>query len=514
METHRRLLRGPFGWIWLLASLGLAIHGVGRQHEAREARRAAHEARDRVAAVRAATATARESLLAEYSGATQGAEAGSKPKILPKYAALLEGELGPLQSEWTAAENSWKEADRLLAAGEFRATRASCEAAESLYGHVLSARLPALHAIIGRIRDAGPKAREALGKFDAAEAAARGDLEAIEKQEVPGLREKYQLSDSECRFRLPEARQLLQSAREHRDRAQSLLDTPVEPYGIPDEPEAREMAVRAVDLCSYAVTAGKKRVESSRLCNERYDILKGRLKEWETRKGEAGIALQALWAEHLPRYIEGIPEKIAKADSSRAAADTCLAAEIQRYRAQDFDGGLALLDQALEILRAAYAEFASVGELLVELNRCRSEFASVQAQASAEMEAARSYIAAHAGDVSPGLPLGGDALAEAVACHQRREWLEAVAAVQTARRTAAESLETARRQVCAAETARREAEEAAERARRDAEESSRRSLIDDSSSSSSDWGSSSSDWDSSSSDSGGSWGDSGSDSGW
>lgn len=516
METHRRLLRGPLALLWLLASLGAAGYGGVRQVETVQSRRAAVARRDTAAGIRAQAREARDALNSEYAAATQGAEAGSRPLVLPMYAALLTAELDPLKAEWEAAETGWIEAGRRLNTHDYAGAAAPIAFAEERYRGILSGRIPALRSILGRIRDAGPRAREALARFESEESRARGEIEAMESREVPGLREKYRLADSSCRFRLPEARELLAGARVQHDRARSLLETPVQPYGIPDEPEAREAAVRALDLCTYAVTAAKKRLGSASLCNERYDILRERLDHLADRRAEAATALRALWAEHLPRYGEGLQEQIEKSEGARLAVEACLVSEIEKYKVQDFDGALLLLDQALEILRQAFDALSAPGRLLVELNRCRSECPVVLAEAERGVEAARQYLAAHAGDVGTDLRTPLDPLQEAEAHRRRREWREAHASARKALQEAASVLSRAKGRVRAAEEARerarRKAAEAAERARRAAEEAaSSRSWDNDSSSS--DWGSSSSDW-SSSGDSGGSWGDSGSDSGW
>ncbi len=493
--THRRYLQGPTGCLWLFVCLvfivwGLSAHGrwssvgVGRELAIRERAVATEDLR---------------TLDVQLSAAGAPLESGARPRLLARTLERMHARRRELDAARTIAESTLQAAERAFGRREdpervqdvFRIVRDSFLA--------VGLRAGRLAEDLRRLLDAGPRARAALDSFPGEAEQTRRRLDEAEAREVPGLREKYGLPDDRCRFRLPEARALVEDAERERRRAEETLRTPVEPEGIPDEPEAAHLAERAYALLGSARAAAERRLQRSRECNEQYDRLRAALDGWPERTADAQAAARAIWAEFLPRYHEGLVERAEAANDLRPEIERRLALEIPEYLEQDFDGALEILAGALEQVNAAEAHFAAAPDRLGKLRRARTEIPPLLQRATAMTQSVRTYVATHASDVKERVPDGAEQLQIARSHAAGTDWLEAQLAAQSALTEAAAGL--ARAQVLVAD---------ADSARRRQEEVSRRSHSTDSSSDSYSSGGS---WDSGSSDSG-SWGDSGSDSGW
>ncbi|MBI3270406.1 MAG: hypothetical protein HYZ53_15460 [Planctomycetes bacterium] len=502
MNRPRRYLKGPVGCLWLVVSLVSAGLGASSWLLWREIAGLREEA----ARARATAESALTSAAASVGDATRTPAAGSPPKLLPKYASALQEDLESLRRALFDANSLWVRGEE-----GFRARREPdvTRAAYALCARSFAGQVPLGEALEARVRDllgAGAAARAALSRYEKECGAAREHLETVEAREVPGLRQKYGLAEAACRFHVPEARELLADAAKQRDGAAALLERKVAPYGLADEPEARRVAERACDLLGSARAAADQRVERSRQCNERYDDLKKRLVGWPAKRAAGEAAVRAIWAEFLPRYCAGLAERIAATDPIRPEVEKRLAAEAERYKEQDFDGALKLLDEALADATRAEAEMEAAPSLLCDLHAARNQIGERLAAARAAVEQTRACIRDNAADAGTDVSDGAGRLEDAEALRGRQEWLEALAAAEAAEHEAEAGRVLVNQRV--ADAARRREEEA--RARQHSSSSDTNWSSSDSGSSG-DYGSSGG---GGSSDSGGSWGDSGSDSGW
>ncbi|MBI3270408.1 MAG: hypothetical protein HYZ53_15470 [Planctomycetes bacterium] len=518
MSTPRRYLKGLPGCLWLVASLFATGWGTIDWL----AWAAVADVRAEAAAARPRAERALAAADARIAEAMRSPEAGAPPRLPAKYGNALRARLDSQHASLAAADQDWAAAETaLLDRSDRRRAEALFRRCAEIWDLQVAGAVVGIEQELEDLLHAAAAARETLDRFEPEAALSLRHVEELEAREVPGLRTKYALPEADCRFRFPEAHALLADARRQREDALRLLEPPAETEASPDPPAALAVANQARALLQAARSAADKRIEGARLCNERYDILRARIAEVPAKRAAGEAAVHALGAEFLPRYQEGLLERIAGTPAFLAEVEKRFVAEIERYKAQDFGGALAFLDEALALLSRADDDLSAAPLLLTRLRNCRAGFPSLLERARTAVAQSQAYVRAHAGDVGGGVADGARFLPAALERGGRQEWLEAYAEAERALRQANDGLASATRLVAAAERARelarraeRERLERAERAERDRARERARRDADSRKSSFSSRSSNSSRSSSGGTRSRGSWGSSGHGSGW